>query len=84
MKNLKVLTFVSFSGLSLYLCPLVTFFFTKGALETQLAFATIIATAKAVRTQGARHPQLHLVNNQTVRVVCGFDSLTKTSIAQSC
>jgi glutamate/tyrosine decarboxylase-like PLP-dependent enzyme len=43
-----------------------------------------IATAKAVRTQSARHPQSHLVNNQSERVVCGFDSLTKTSIAQSC
>jgi len=43
-----------------------------------------IATAKAVRTQSARHPQLHLVNNQTDRVFGGFDSLTKTSIVQSC
>jgi WD40 repeat protein len=43
-----------------------------------------IATAKAVRTQSARHPQWHLVNNQTAPVVCGFDSSTKTSIAQSC
>ena len=44
----------------------------------------IIATAKAVRTHSVRHPQWHLVNNQTDPVFCGFDSSTKTSIAQSC
>ena len=43
-----------------------------------------IATAKAVRTPSARHPQWHLVNNQTAPVFCGFDSSTKTNIAQSC
>ena len=42
-----------------------------------------IATAKAVRTHSARHPQWHLVNNQIHPVFCGFDSSTKTSIAQS-
>jgi hypothetical protein len=43
-----------------------------------------IATAKTVRTHSVRHPQWHLVNNQTDPVFCGFDSSTKTSIAQSC
>ena len=43
-----------------------------------------IATAKAIRTHSAKHSQWHLVNNQTAPVVCGFDSSTKTNIAQSC
>lgn len=42
-----------------------------------------IATAKAVKTQSARHPQWHLVNNQSAPVFCGFDFLTKTNIVQS-
>ena len=42
-----------------------------------------IATAKEVRTQKARHPQWHLVKNQTAQVFCGFDFLTKTNIFQS-
>ena len=45
---------------------------------------TSIATAKALKTQNARHPQWHLVNNRTDPVFCGFDFLTKTSIFQSC
>ena len=36
MKNLKVLTFVSFSGFHLFLCPLVTFFFTQYDSENSL------------------------------------------------
>jgi hypothetical protein len=47
-------------------------------------FTKDIATAKAVRTHSAKHPQWHLVNNQTAPVFYGFDSSTKTSIAQSC
>ena len=50
----------------------------------QVWWLCAIATAKAVRTPSARHPQWHLVNNQTAPVFCGFDSSTKTNIAQSC
>jgi hypothetical protein len=42
----------------------------------------IIATAKAVKTPGAKHFRWHLVNNQTGRVVCGYDFSTQTNIAQ--
>ena len=46
-----------------------------------LGFETI-ATAKVVKTPNARHLQWHLVNNRIDRVFYGFDSLSKTSIAQ--
>ncbi len=44
----------------------------------------IIATAKAVKTPNARYLQWHLVNNRTDPIFSGFDSLSKTSIAQFC
>src|SRR4028119_647899 len=44
----------------------------------------VIATAKAVRTQGVGHPRPHHVNNQTDLIVCGCDSPAKTSIVQFC
>jgi uncharacterized protein with PIN domain len=54
------------------------------ASKKWIIFTKDIATAKAVRTHSAKHPQWHLVNNQTAPVFYGFDSSTKTSIAQSC
>ena len=44
----------------------------------------VIATAKAVRTQGVTHPRSHLVNNQTDLAVYEYDFLAKTNIVQFC
>ena len=44
------------------------------AVVSAVQFAESIATAKEVRSQGARHPRSHPVSNQTDSFVYEFDS----------